>query len=82
MKHMSTEHRITVHRRSSAALDREPVGGARYFSVAELALRYRVHPTTIRRWLRGGEMASIRLPGGYRVPSQSVEAFEDSRLSR
>jgi len=53
-----------------------------FLTVIDLSRRYAVHRTTVRRWLRSGQLASIRLPGGYRVPREAVEAFERSRVRR
>ena len=59
-----------------------PQGAPGYFSVADLAFRYSVHAETIRRWIRSGLLASLKLPGGHRVPLVAVEAFERERLTR
>jgi excisionase family DNA binding protein len=53
-----------------------------FLTVFDLSERYAVHRTTVRRWLRSGQLASIRLPGGYRVPREALDAFERSRLSK
>lgn len=48
-----------------------------FLSVGELALRYRVSPSTVRRWLRQKRLVSVRLPGGtYRIPVAAVEELE------
>ena len=40
----------------------------------ELAQLFRVHVSTVRRWINHGQLAAIRLPGGnYRIPQQEVE---------
>jgi excisionase family DNA binding protein len=54
----------------------EPAEG--FLSVAELARRYRVSPSTVRRWLRQERLVCVRLPGGtYRIPLAAVEELED-----
>ena len=46
--------------------------------MAEVAAQIRVHPETVRRWLRQGRMRGL-LPGGdrggYRVRTSEVERF-------
>ena len=48
-----------------------------FFSVGELALRYHVSPSTVRRWLRQKRLVAVRLPGGtYRIPLAAVAELE------
>ncbi len=40
----------------------------------ELAQIFRVHISTVWRWIRLGQVRAIRLPGGnYRIPQDEVE---------
>jgi excisionase family DNA binding protein len=44
-------------------------------TVAEVARRLRVHPVTLRKWLRAGKVRGVRLGGtktGWRIPSSEV----------
>ena len=44
-------------------------------TVTEVAERLRVHPETVRIWLRQGKIKGTRLGGtkaGYRIPSSEV----------
>ena len=44
------------------------------YTAAELSVLFRVHVTTIRRWISAGQLGAIRLPGGmYRIPSAEVD---------
>jgi excisionase family DNA binding protein len=51
---------------------------SRLLTVPEVAQRLRVHPESVRRWLRQGRLRGGRLGGtklGYRVPEREVERF-------
>lgn len=44
--------------------------------VEEISARFRVHPETVRRWIRTGRLKAIRLGSeraGYRIPASEVE---------
>lgn len=47
-----------------------------FLTVEEAAKRMKVHPETVRRWIRSGQMRGALLGSdraGYRVPSSEVE---------
>ena len=46
----------------------------RDYTVVELADFFRVHVTTVRRWIIRGDLQAIRLPGGgvYRITPEEV----------
>jgi excisionase family DNA binding protein len=47
-----------------------------FLTVDEAATRLKVHPETIRRWIRSGAMRGNLIGGdraGYRVPASEVE---------
>jgi excisionase family DNA binding protein len=41
-------------------------------TVAEVAELMRVHPETVKRWIRDGELAGAKLHGTYRVSKEAV----------
>jgi len=46
------------------------------YTVKEVADELRVHEETVRRWLRDGRMAGVRMGGsrsGYRVAQEEVD---------
>ena len=44
------------------------------YKVEEVAALFRVHISTVRRWIALGSIRAIRLPGGaYRVPVEEVD---------
>jgi excisionase family DNA binding protein len=49
-------------------------------TIAEVARRVRVHPETVRRWIRSGRLRGV-LPGGdragYRIARADLERFLD-----
>ena len=50
--------------------------GDALLTVEEVAARLRVHPETIRRWLRAGQMRGVRVGGrrsGWRVRVTEVD---------
>lgn len=53
-----------------------------YMTVDEVAARIDVHPQTVRRWLRTGQMRGtlISRTAGYRVPRDEVERVLEEGL--
>ncbi len=56
---------------------------SKYWTVKEVAEKFRVHPRTVRRWIREGSLTALclapRLNRGYRVTDASVTEFEVTR---
>jgi len=51
-------------------------------TVTEAAMAARVHEETIRRWVRDGKLAAIRLPGGtYRIEPSVLTALLTSAVA-
>jgi len=46
-------------------------------TVAEVAQRLRVHPDTVRSWLRSGRLGGVFIGGrgGWRIPPEELERF-------
>jgi len=53
----------------------------RWLTVDEAAAQIKVHPETIRRWLRDGKLPGtlISRSGGYRVRQSELDRFMDQR---
>ena len=52
------------------------MGSERLLTVPEVAERLRLHPDTVRRWLREGRIHGVMMggrAGGYRVRESEVE---------
>ncbi len=50
----------------------------RLLTVPEVAEKLRIHPDTVRQWLRSGKLKGKRLGGtksGWRIPEQEIERF-------
>lgn len=51
--------------------------GLQLYTVKEVAELLRVHPVTVRTWIREGKLKSIQLksqgPGKYRIEQQEIE---------
>jgi len=48
----------------------------RMLTVPEVVERLRVHPQTIREWLRAGKIKGVRLGGtkiGWRIPESEIQ---------
>ncbi len=55
----------------------------RLLTVPEVADRLRVHPDTLRRWLRGGRIKGVLMggrSGGYRIKESEVARIETQGL--
>lgn len=50
-----------------------------YLTAEEIAAELRVDISSVRRWLRSGELASIRIGRQYRVKRSVYEAFLKTR---
>lgn len=58
--------------------------GERMYTVPEVAARLRVHPQTVREWLRSGALVGMRLGGtkaGWRITGAAVDKFLERRRS-
>jgi len=57
------------------------MGEETYLTVKEIAARLRVHPETVRDWIRSGELRGVRLGkrSGFRVSESDLRAFIESR---
>ncbi|HEV2107657.1 MAG TPA: helix-turn-helix domain-containing protein [Thermomicrobiales bacterium] len=58
------------------------------WTVEEASARLRIHPESLRRWLREGKVAGYRLSrrAGWRVPEEEIqrllqEGLADSKLA-
>jgi excisionase family DNA binding protein len=51
----------------------------KYLTAEEIAAELRVDISSVRRWLRSGELASVRIGRQYRVERTVYEAFVKSR---
>ncbi len=52
-----------------------------YLTVADVANRLKVHPATVKRWLRDGKMGGVLLGdrAGWRVSEDDLARFLDSQ---
>lgn len=46
-----------------------------YLSVNHVAIILKVHPLTVRRYIKEGKLKAVRLAGNIRVPKSSLESF-------
>ena len=53
-----------------------------FYTVEELARRWKVNEETVRRFIRRGDLASMILSrkGGHRIPAEEVVRFEQERM--
>jgi excisionase family DNA binding protein len=51
-------------------------------TVEEIAEELRVHPETVRQWIRDGELIAIDISKGYRILRSDLEAFLVQRRGR
>jgi excisionase family DNA binding protein len=50
-----------------------------YLTPEEIAAILKVHPKTVRDWLRAGELKGIRLKGVWRVAREELDRFLKER---
>ena len=52
-----------------------------YFTVRELAEKLKVHPQTVKDWLRAGGLEGVNFGGrsGWRVTDEQLRAFVERR---
>jgi excisionase family DNA binding protein len=51
-------------------------------SVADVATRLKVHPETVRRWIRAGKIKARKTPGArdYRIRQSEIDRYEQDNL--
>lgn len=52
----------------------------RFMTVRDIARVMRVHPETVRRWIRAGSLRAIRLPGKNRNKTLRIDEAEFARF--
>ncbi len=56
----------------------------KYFTVKEVANKYSVHPRTVVRWIKKGDLSAVCLVPhqnrGYRISEASLDDFEVTRV--
>ena len=52
-----------------------------FLTVKDVAARLRVHPETVREWIRAGQLRGVRLGkrSGFRVSEADLERFIEAR---
>lgn len=50
----------------------------RFYTLQELAIRWKLSEPTLRRWMRAGQMAVFRMGGKIRVSESEVDRLEAS----
>lgn len=46
-----------------------------FFTVGQAAILLKVHPLTIRRYIKEGKLKAVRLGGNVRIPQSAIEGF-------
>lgn len=57
-------------------------GGDVLYTVAEVAKLLKLNPQTVRRYCRDGELASVKVGKGWRVPASSLSKLLDERPAK
>lgn len=52
-----------------------------FLKVEDLASRWGCSEGKVRRMIREGQIAALRLCGSYRIPEESVEAYERENMT-
>jgi excisionase family DNA binding protein len=55
-----------------------------YLTVEDVATRLSVHPDTVRKWIKSGELRAINLGAraGYRISKSALDEFIQQREER
>lgn len=51
----------------------------KYYTTKEIAQRYGVTATSVRVWIRNGELPAIQIGNSYRVKQSDLALFEQKR---
>lgn len=55
-----------------------------YYKVGEVAARYNVHETPLRKWVRSGLLTGIAIGNGpkahFRIPREALETFDGRQV--
>jgi len=51
----------------------------KYYTTKEIAQRYGVTTTSVRVWIRRGELPAIQIGNSYRIKQSDLELFEQRR---
>lgn len=46
-----------------------------YFSVSQVALMFKVHPLTVRRYIKEGRLKAVRIAGTIRIEQAAINTF-------
>jgi excisionase family DNA binding protein len=61
---------------------KSPTGTDHIFTRKEIATWFRVHPTTVTRWVKSGELICYRIGGRILFRENDVRAFFEKLLVR
>lgn len=50
------------------------------FSINQVAILIKVHPLTVRRYIKEGRLKAVKVGGNIRVPQSYVDAFTENIL--
>lgn len=50
------------------------------YSIKQVAVLLKVHPLTVRRYIREGQLKAVRIGGNVRVPQSYIDAFTENIL--
>jgi excisionase family DNA binding protein len=69
---------------TTAVVQEPPVDDRPIWTVKEVADYLRVHPETVRQWLREGELVGMPLggKGGWRIERANLERFIEQQTRR
>ena len=51
-----------------------------YYTCEEVAERYSVQESTVWAWIRNGKIAAVKMGRMYRIPKESLDAFEKTMI--
>jgi excisionase family DNA binding protein len=65
----------------STPLLSETKAGPAFLSIPQVAMRWGVHPRTIRRMIKSGCLSAVQVGRQYRIPSDGLQHFEQKNCT-